>query len=258
MRIYTTLAGHEISYDEPSAEVEAFLRRVQSALDSPKVSSSAMLSLIHSRENPILDRSIPELPRVTKDVMDNPIYEVLQDMLVRKDVSENDVDVEKIASRYSLSVPEAAKQLGVQPSSIRRAIQAKRLASWMRGGQYYVEPAALEALEDVGRRGPLGAHMEPLAYRVGHERDTTMRIRLPGAPEPDARHAPVEGKAERWRKVGVLHGSAGKLRFFALEPDAQANQIILGPFYVRGRFRIAEKIDKGTEAQKAWDSFKAL
>jgi excisionase family DNA binding protein len=258
MRIYTTLAGHEISYDEPSAEVEAFLRRVQSALDSPKVSSSAMLSLIHSRENPLLDRTIPELPRVTKDVMDNPIYEVLQDMLVRKDVSENDVDVEKIASRYSLSVPDAAKYLGVQPSSIRRAIQAKRLASWMKGGQYYVEPAALEALEDVGRRGPLAAHMEPLAYRVGHERDTIMRIRLPSVPEPDAKLQPVEGTIERWRRVGVLHGRAGKLRFFVLEPDSEANEITLGTFFVKGKFRVAEKIDKGTEAQKAWNTFKAL
>jgi hypothetical protein len=53
----------------------------------------------------------------------------------------------------------------------------------------------------------------------------------------------VEGTTERWRKVGVLHGRAGKLRFFVLEPDSEPNEITLGPFFVKGKFRVAEKID---------------
>lgn len=257
MQIHTTLAGHEVRY-EVTDEVDAFLKRVRAAVDDAAVSGAELLALVYSAENPILDTSFPGRPRVTKAVLENPVYDVLQDLIFRKDVAESRMDVEQIAARYSVTVQEAAKELGVQPSSIIRAIQAKRLASWMKDGRHYVDPAALEQLEGVGRRGPKPAIVAPLEYRVGRDEDRMVRIRLPGDAEPDSKLAPVEGSVDRWRRVGVLHGNRGKLRFFVLEPDAGENEIRLEGLYVRGRFRVVERVMRSLDAQKAWAAFRAL
>jgi excisionase family DNA binding protein len=156
IRTHTTVSGHRVEY-HPTPKVSSFLERLDALLTDPKVTEQQLIGVAYSPENPILDATFhPGRGMVTRAVLDDPAYEVMVDLLFRKRMAEDGISAEKLASRYSMTVAEAAANLGIHESAVRQAISAKRLASWIKeGGRHYVDPRALKALE-VGTRGPVG------------------------------------------------------------------------------------------------------
>jgi hypothetical protein len=61
-----------------------------------------------------------------------------------------------------------------------------------------------------------------------------------------------EGTLTNWRRIGVLAGSKDQARFFILEPGE-----IDDDFFVRGKFRIVEKINNAQQARQAYSAFTA-
>jgi hypothetical protein len=118
-------------------------------------------------------------------------------------------------------------------------------------------------LADPTMRKSVGQILEEhhaLLYRVGHENDAILRIRVPGpsgsSVEPPSRSTPALGQVEQWSRVGVLHGREGKLRFFELEPAEEEGELKLGELFVRGHFRTARKVNSAKAAREAWDQFR--
>lgn len=150
---HRTVSGQTIDYS-PSPKVVAFLRRLEDEVENPKTSEQALIGLAYSNENPILDHTMfPGRGSVTKDVLADPAYHVMTDLLFRKQIAEQDIDVDKLAARYSMTVGEAAEELGINESAVRLAISSKRIASWVKDGKHFLEPRAVQSLE-VGTRGP--------------------------------------------------------------------------------------------------------
>lgn len=261
-RIHTTISGQEIRYHDPDAKLERFLKRVFALAEDEDATDDDLVVLIYGRENPILDHTLfPERGAVTREVLDNPVYGVLTDLLARKTLARTKTTPERLAARYTVTVAEAAEQKGVSEDAIRKAIRERRLSAWKKDGVYYLEPKSLEAVS-LGGRGPApkvqlqgraqgrSATSGSLSIRAGHEGDVSFKVKAPGASEskPPAR-------LDKWSRVGVLTGGHGKLRFFELEPGGEPNELEFHGFHARGPFRVVRKVNNAKAAREAWEAF---
>ena len=114
MATHKTVSGHDIEYEE-TRELAAFLARLGAVVADPKASVSEAIGLAYSRENPILDQAVfPERGAVTKEVLASPAYAVVSDLIFRKEASAGAYDLEEMAARHTLTVPEVAERLGVR------------------------------------------------------------------------------------------------------------------------------------------------
>lgn len=271
MRTHETISGREVSYPEPDQKLERFLRRVQALTDDPKVTEAELIALIYGEENPILERGVlPGRPAVTKAVLENPVYQVLADLLVRKTFQVRGTDPVKVGAKFTITVGEAAERKGVSPDAIRKAIREWRLPAWKRGGEYFLEDKSLEALEVVPR-GPAPTHAEPLQVHTGYDAETRSFLKLhvgPGGEKPKFStdvDSPVsqvskkhKGSLSRWRRIGVYTaGLGGSARFFEIEPAETEEKIDFQGFFVRGKFRFVRKVNSAKAAREAWEEFKA-
>lgn len=259
MRIHETISGQEIKYPEPEPKLERFLKRVQALVDDRKATEDDLVALVYGQENPILDQTIfPERGAVTREVLDNPVYQVLTDQLARKRMAQTGTDPAKLAAKFTLTVNEAAERKGVSPDAIRKAIRDRRLPSWRKAGEYYLEPRSLDAIE-LGKRGPIPERISPLEYDAGYSPDLKAFLRLKsadGETPTDAVHN--KGSVARWRRAAVLTGGFGGARYFEIEPDPSAEEELkFQHYYVRGRFRIARKENNSKAAREAFEAFKA-
>lgn len=255
-KTHHTVSGHTIELDA-SPKVTSFLDRLRAMVDDQTVSEQAMIGLAYSTENPFLDHAMfPGRGAVTKDVLANPAYAVMTDLLFRKHVAIEGIDVEKLAKRYSMSIAEAAAELGIHVSAVRQAIAAKRLASWMKDGRHYLDPRDVKAFQ-VGTRGPearVSIH-GPLEVCVGHKKGVSFSLK---APKPIVGVRRVEGNVmtgvvREWHRVVVRTTSeTGSVRSFVLEPAKEPNTLTFNEFYVRGNFDIVEKANSRAKAEELW------
>ena len=150
---HRTITGHPIEL-EPTPKVAAFLRRLEEAVADPKVTERELTGLAYGPENPFLDHSMfPGRGAVTKDVLANPAYRVMTDLLFRKRIVEQKIDVSKLEARYTMTPPQAAAELGITEGAVRQAIAAGRLPSWYRDGRHYLDPRSLSSLELTAAAG---------------------------------------------------------------------------------------------------------
>ena len=153
MPSYTFLSGEIVGFPEPTPEVGAFLARAKAAAADPSVSVAGMVELVYGPENPLLDRFlVPGRPMVTRAVFDNPIFQVLTDLIGVKRVQLGELDMGKVAEDYTMTVGEAAEQLGITPAAVRLAITANKLDGMKRNGEWYIRPAGVAAYK-VSNRG---------------------------------------------------------------------------------------------------------
>ncbi len=261
-RIHTTLTEHRIEYD-PSPEVEAFLTRLEDMISDPKVNEQQMIGVAYSRENPLLDKTMhPIRAMVTKDVFDDPAYAVMADLLFRKRVAQEKVDVNKLAAKYTVTVAQAAEQLGIHQSAVRQAIEARRLASWMKDGKHFLEPSSLASFAQSSGKGRAGKKSEmssELDIVLGHAAGASLRVRSAKPVETIER---VDGNvvhgrlAAGWKKIVVLTTAGNSKRGFALEPGApgaEPQEINHPPFYVRGNFHIYLHGNSAKKTGDIWD-----
>jgi hypothetical protein len=153
-RIHETASGQRIEYPDPERRLARFLRRAEELATDSKAGEDELVAWVYGSENPILDRTVfPERGAVTRAVLDNPVYAVLQDLLFRKSAAARGQDLERLATRFTLTVNVAAERKGVSPQAIRNAIATKRLPAWVRDGEYHIDPRTLEQVE-FGTRLP--------------------------------------------------------------------------------------------------------
>jgi excisionase family DNA binding protein len=153
MPTYLLASGETLEYLPPPPDVAAFLERVRSAANDPAVSPNQMIELIYGLENPLLDKTmLPGRAMVTRAVLDNPVYHIMIDMLFRKRLAAANQTLDQVAATHTISVREAARRLGITESSVRAAITARKLAAWMRNGQWYLRPESVASYK-VSNRG---------------------------------------------------------------------------------------------------------
>lgn len=260
-RIHVSLSGHRIEYPDPDAKTARFLQRLQALVDDPKTKTPDVVALIFGSENPIMDHTLfPERGAVTKEVLANPVYHVMTDLLARQQVKASRRPVEDYAKPYTLTVAQAAERKGVSPDAIRKAIKAHRLPSWVREGEYFLNPQSLDLL-DLGARGPVPAGASPrLKVRVGASHTGQLQIKYPGGHLPNKAEAipySVETALGRWQRAAVLTAGHDRIRMFVLEPGEQDNEVEFEGYWVRGKFNVVQKINGSAAARRAWESFTA-
>ena len=78
--------------------------------------------------------------------------------------------LQRVTEEHSITVSQAAAQLGCHPSAVRQAIQTRRLEAVKRGHQHLIRPSVLKAFR-LQRRGPAarrkGAQVSPGAPGEG-------------------------------------------------------------------------------------------
>jgi hypothetical protein len=254
---HTTLDGRELVYAEPSAEVGAFLDRVFALLNDPRATDDEMIELIYGAENPLTDKAMfPGRGAVTREVFANPIYQVLVDWLVRKQKAMGKVDVDAALEAATLSVPEAAAELGMTPSAVRQAIRASKLPAVKRGRGYFLAPHDVATFAKHRQpRGPTAAPM--LEARVGSVEGKSFRIKALGSEEVARDGRKVDVVVATFKRVAVVFSGELTNKLFVLEPSEKADEFRFGPFYVRGRFRVVERVNDPKAASQRWKAFEA-
>jgi hypothetical protein len=87
MPTHETMSGHVIEYERPSPKVGAFLARLQEMLEDRKTGEQEMIAVAYSTENPILAQGLfPGRGAVTREVLADPVYHVMADLIARKHV----------------------------------------------------------------------------------------------------------------------------------------------------------------------------
>ena len=154
MEKYTTLTGHALQYPTPTGAEADFLVRVVKAAADPGVSIGELIELIYGNENPILDQTIfPGLRAVTSETFKNPLYHVMLDLLDQKRVQLGALNLDVARDRFTMTVGDAAKALGITPSAVRQAIHSERLASVKQGGTFHLAEDSADAYQ-VSNQGP--------------------------------------------------------------------------------------------------------
>lgn len=259
MKSHKLLSGETVELPELDPAVESFLRRVHDALHDPTVSEDDMIELVYGRENPLLDQTIfADRGAVTKAVFANPAYHVMTDMIGQKRVQEGKLNIPRAYAQYTLTVAEAAERADVHESSIRQAIAAKRLPAIKQGSRWLLRP------EDVDLYKPKPYPLRepqasPLRVRFGSAPGLRFSIKQANRELADMKRegAIIEGAITSWRRVGIISGRGGsEMRFWAIEPADEEQEITFEGFFVRGRFRIVERVRHSEKAREAWKTFK--
>lgn len=264
------MLGGELVEFAPSVEEEAFLRRLEGIVRDGTLHAEALETLLWSEENPLLDTSlVPGRAFATKETLDNPAWRVMRDLLDRRRTADGTLDWEAAQARYTVTVREAAGELGIHESAVRQAIQAGRLAAVKRGGQHFLDSASVKRYH-VSNRGPTRKGAE-LHVREGHK--TGVGFRTKRQPPRALIHMVVHGEPggaatvadiqEGWHRIAVLtnlkqKGGPDDQRLFILAPAAEWSNLDCKGFYVRGQFEIAEKINNSREALDAWKDFQPI
>ena len=264
MERHTTIAGETLEYPRPGPELAAFLARVRAAAEDPRVSEQALVELLYGSENPILDHTIFRgRGAVTRETFANPVYHVMLDLLDAKRVQVGTLEPERAAQRYTMTVTEAAAELGVSTSAVRQAIAAKTLAAWKKSSGYLLDPHSVATYRDhVKRRGP---RPEPaLRLKIGNRPGASFRVKAPGLEEVGSTKLEdggqvVEAIVPRFTRAAVAFSGKRSNTFLLLEPQPDGEERVRdfhGCYEVRGRFRIVEKITDPEEASKRFRAFR--
>jgi hypothetical protein len=261
MPTYTLLSGEVLEYPEPPPAVAAFLAELVIAANDPAVSVPQLIEAIYGLRNPIMDTAfVPGRAMVTKAVFANPVYHVMADLIGRKQVQIGQLDLAATADAYSVSVPDAARRLGITAASVRAAINARKLAAWRKNGQWWVRPESIASYK-VGTRGRKRAAAPAVVARVGSEPGASLSLRVAGGQlvrEREEGEQVVGRLPAGWTRAVVRTTGRAGARAFVIEPAAEPGEIAHGGLYVRGPFKVVERINNPTAAKAAWASLAAV
>ncbi len=155
LHVHETVSGQRIEYPEPEPDVAAYLERVRATVADVGAGVEEVRMLVYGEQNPILDTETFGRPMVTHRVLEEPLWYVLADLLFRKELAMRGQDPAYLAAQHTLSVADAAQQLGLTEDAVRDAIAKRRLAAWMKGAEPFVNPRSLTIFEanERARRG---------------------------------------------------------------------------------------------------------
>lgn len=153
MALHVTILGEPITYD-PAPDVAAFLDTLRAAVADPAVDENGMIRLVYGTANPMLVQGvIPGRGAVTLETLRRPEYLVALDLLGQKQIALGRLDPVAARAAYTMTVAEAAAELGIAQQSVIRAIQAGRLEALRDGKAWLLTPASVRAYR-VGNQGP--------------------------------------------------------------------------------------------------------
>jgi excisionase family DNA binding protein len=261
---YTLLSGETVEFTMPSSELGTFLQRVLAAAQDPAVSHGELSELVHGLENPLLDRAVvPGGAIATAEVYRSPLFHAMLDCVARKRLSP-DSTAPAPRTRYAMTVPEAAKQLGISESAVRQAIYTNRLRARKEGGTHYLDPRSVASYR-VSRRGPRrqgeqekGLSGGPLEVRIGSGPDSSFRVKhgRDAFELTESRGAEWTGTIPGgWRRIALLGTSGDRAYCWEIEPAEGESVLQFEGFHVRGGFRVVEAL---SVAQRAVAAFKAF
>lgn len=261
---YTLLSGETVEFTAPTGTLGAFVKRVLAAAKDPAVTERELTDLVHGPDNPMLDPGVvPGRMVATAEVYRDPLFHVLLDCVARKRLPPG-TGVVPARARYTMTVPDAAKQLGISESAIRQAIYASRLRARKDGGTYYLDPASVAGYR-VSRRGPRrregghkGAPGGILEARIGSAPDASFRVKHTREEfELEEKHGAewVGTIPGGWHRIGVLGTSKDRSRFWEIEPADGESVLHFEGFYLRGGFRIVETVSSTPKARAAFRGF---
>lgn len=267
---HTTITGETVEYPRPTAEVARFLSRLRAAAEDPRVSENELVQLMYGRENPILDQTLlPGRGMVTTAVFADPLYRVMLDLLDAKRVQVGTLDPVRASDSYTMTVSEAAERLKMSTSAVRQAIKAGRLAAWKKGGVHMLDPHSVATYRDhVARRGPRSEReasegAEPaLRVRMGNRPGASFRVKAPGlevvsTTKLEGGGKVIEATVPRFARAAIAFSGKEMNRAFFLVPADEENSFTFDAFEIRGRYRVAEKINDAVKASKAFKAFEA-
>jgi excisionase family DNA binding protein len=261
---YTLLSGETVEFTAPAGDLGAFLKRVLSAAKDPAISERELTELVHGPENPMLEPGVvPGKTVATVEVYRDPIFHVMLDCIARKRTPSGSGVVSGRA-RYTMTVPDAARQLGISESAVRQAIYSNRLRARKDGGTYYLDPQSVAGYR-VSRRGP--RRREPvqrsapggsLEARIGSGSDASFRVKH----ARDERDLDERRGAEwagtipgGWHRIAVLGTTRDRARYWEIEPAEGESVLHFEGFYLRGGFRIVETVSSTPKARAAFNAF---
>jgi len=269
---HNTITGETLEYPRPSKAVAAFLARVVDGANDPNVSEAELTALVYGKENPLLDQTMfPHHGAVTVAVFADPVYHVMLDLLGRKRVQAGTLDLGAVSAASTMTITEAAAELGVTSSAVRQAIHAHRLPAIKRGGSYLLDPRDVASFR-VMRRGPkprgereeaVGKAPAPeerepdLRLRIGNKPGGSFRVKVDGFEVTGKEGKVVDGVVREFRgRAAIAFSGKDSNRMMVLEPAEEEESFEIGGFYVRGKFRVVEKVNNPREAAERWKGFK--
>lgn len=227
------------------AAVMAFLRELDGlARASPPADPEVLLELIYGAQNPLVDGSDPDFPKVTAATLEHPAWEVLLDLVevARENGSPLDAAFRAAALAAACTMPlaAAAERLGVSEHDVLGAIAARRIvavqADGIRCDPRSVEVYALWLAQAAGGGCPL-----ELAW--GDARGRSFRVQYPSGLRSTG---PRRGVLDRWERVAILvteEKADGRKELTLYElapaPEGPPAEKRVGIFFARGRFRVA-------------------
>lgn len=241
---HITVTGEELEYERPTGDLAAFFARIVDAANDPRITEAELTALVYGKENPLLDQSIfPHHGAVTKAAFADPRYHVLLDLLTRKRVQTGSVNLDAVAAGATMTVAEAAAELGVSTSAVRLAIREHRLAGVKRGAGYMVDPrdvAAYRTTNPVGERGPEAAG-PALEICMGNIEGKSFKVKAPGLHETSRKDGKIKAEVSAFRRAAIAFSGTNVNRMFVIEPAEAMNEFHWGPFFIRGRYRVTKK-----------------
>ncbi|MEL6349013.1 MAG: helix-turn-helix domain-containing protein [Myxococcota bacterium] len=270
MLTYTTLDGHEITYTEPDADspLGQQLARIRAAVADPNATLNDVTTLVYGPDNPLMRQGvIPGWGYVDATIAADPLYKVMRDLLEQKRFQAGGHDLKATHDAYTMTVTEAAAQLGISDVAVRKAIKEERLGAVKKGSHYRLRPSDVEAYT-VRRRGPAPkpkAHTpvaqpligEPLSFYVGNVEQLGARMLHDGqrVAEQGDRGQVVGWTRLAWRFYNKQRQQQLFIEIVPALPSEPTDTISNGPFYLSGRFRVVRRESNPRQAQAAWKAF---
>lgn len=260
---YTTAQGEPLHLDL-TPEESAWLAHFRIRAADPTVSVGDLTNEAYSDENPILAESpIPGRGWVTREVHARPVYRAILDVLYQKTVQETGGGAE---ARFTVTVAQAATELGISEGSVRQAMRDNRLPSMRKGRKLFTSDEAVAGYR-VSNRGPQSRER---LRRPERREAGTIRVKWgsgTGRSKGLVFHVDHDGEAvanadgsttvTEWTRAFAKSTDKreGYVRFWELAPSAPGAgglaEVVLGPFGVWGPFEVVRDL-KGREAREAW------
>lgn len=100
-----------------------------------------------------------------------------------------------------------------------------------------------------------------IRLRIGKTPGASMRAKFAGDYQDVRREGDdvLEATVSAFRRAAVLTTTTGagkqSVRLFVIEPADEEAELLLGELFVRGRFRVVEKVNNARRAEEAWRGF---
>jgi excisionase family DNA binding protein len=274
---YTSMTGDQITYDSAERpEAAAFIARVRIATYSPQVTVNQLVDLVYGIDNPILlQGQVAGRGMVTPEVMQDPLWYIMTDLLNRK-LAEADIlnaerfklsyeEHQKIAkppAEFSMTIAQAAEQLGLTPNAVRAAVKRDALEARKIGGRWLLNPSDVADYRPVrGRQHRRVIESTPLVVTIGNMPGWSAAVEHDGEFRELRREGKriVVGEITNWTKAMLRIKRNRKDHFFwVFTPDASSEKrrTRVGPFGYEGHVSCVV-IEDPIDIRRNWRKIKS-